>query len=688
MSYYNNLKVGAKITGGFILVTLILIGVIAYNLFEIQNLGVLQDAGAQRAVDAQLAARSSADALELYQVIANAQLNLDFQASAQDWSDARQMTEADIDKMEEAADTPDEKAWIQQARDAYQKIVSLYETRMLPALKASNATTAETVAMDGEIDRLVTRMRDPLSKYEASLVAETIEGDQDFDATRRQVTSISLFASILAAVVAILLGLFTSRNITRPLGILTHALQNIQHGDLNRGMSDEQRSIMVDREDELGQAGKAEVQTGRYLREIADVAAHVADGDLTVKVTPRSDKDELGLAFSHMVNSLGETVGKVADNAHGLMAASQQLAQAATQAGQATNQISTTVQQVARGTTQQSEAVSHTASSVEQMGRAIDGVAHGAQEQSHAVIKASEVTAEITKAIQQVSGNAQAVTHDSAGAAEAARSGAQTVAQTVEGMRMIKAKVGISVQKVQEMGQRSDQVGAIVETIEDIASQTNLLALNAAIEAARAGEHGKGFAVVADEVRKLAERATSATKEIGGLIRGIQKTVAEAVTAMEDGAREVESGVVKANEAGQALKDILTAAEAVYQQATQAAQAAERMGSASSQLVSAVDSVSAVVEENTAATEEMAASSSEVTRAIENIASVSEENSAAMEQVSASAEEMSAQVEEVTASAHSLAEMAGILQQVVAQFKISNGQRSISDAKQTGRKSR
>ena len=456
----------------------------------------------------------------------------------------------------------------------------------------------------------------------------------------------------------------------QPLKIMTGALQNLEQGNLNRDIPQAVKESIMNREDEIGLAGKGLGHTEIYLTEMAEIATRVAKGDLTANVTPRSDKDELGKAIAQMIARLREMVGQITENAASLSAASEQLATSAAEAGSATNQIAATIQQVARGTAQQTEASTRTAAAVEQMGRAIEGVAKGAQEQAGAVGNASQLTNELSQAVHHLAQTAREGAQGGTAAAQASKEGVQTVKNTILAMQGIKTKVGLSAQKVEEMGQRSKQIGLIVETIDDIAGQTNLLALNAAIEAARAGEHGKGFAVVADEVRKLAERASASTREISTLIAGIKKTVEEAVAAMQAGALEVENGAGAANQAGAALNKIYETAEQVYTGLSGSIAIADKAIRASEELVSAMDSVSAVVEENTAATEEMAANSGEVTQAIENIASVGEENSAAVEEVSASTEEMSAQVQEVTASAQSLAAMAQSLREVVNQFSL------------------
>ena len=531
------------------------------------------------------------------------------------------------------------------------------------------------VKNDNELTAILTQMNDiGLTVQNNAMAAEDAgwKAAEASKATSASVVSNAIMITVVAALIAIflgaLLGIFISRSITAPLGIAVSVANSLSVGDMVRGMSDKDKDKVRLRKDEIGDLGKAFDKLINYLQEMGNAANKVAVNDLTIVVKPHSEKDELGNSLVKMIGGLRKTVGQLAESSASLTNSSAQLASISNQAGQATNQIATTIQQVASGTTQQSVAVNKTASSVEEMTRAITGVAQGAQEQANAAAKASSITGQISTAIQQVAGNAQEVVRESDNADRAAQEGSVTVRDTLNGMERIKQKVGLSAQKVEEMGSRSDQIGDIINIIEDIASQTNLLALNAAIEAARAGEAGKGFAVVADEVRKLAERSSSSTKEIGSLIKGIQKTVAEAVAAMADGAKEIEAGVVMAGKAGEALASIQQAAQAVNEQAGEAAAAAEQMAASANELVTAVDSVSAVVEENTAATEQMAASSSEVTQAIESIASVSEENSAAVEEVSASAEEMSAQVQEVTASAAELAKLARGLQDVVNQF--------------------
>ena len=419
----------------------------------------------------------------------------------------------------------------------------------------------------------------------------------------------------------------------------------------------------------------------------------LAQGDLTRTYQVRTKRlqiksqDEVGLvrsafntiieanentaeAFLKMVNNLQNLLGKVSKSAAALGSSAGQLSNAVQLSEHSSGMIVDNIQQVTRGIVQQSETIRQAASSVEQMGRAIDGVAKGAQEQAMAVSKASELTSHLSEVIGEVSMNAQTQAKEAVESVNITRSSSETVGETIQGMSRIQSKVDLTSQKVKEMGTQSDQIGAIVETINEIASQTNLLALNAAIEAARAGQHGKGFAVVADEVRKLAEKSAGATFEITELVKTIQMTVNEVVKAMDESASEVENGVALANQSGKVLQRILDITLNAQKSGETIAAAASQMNGLANELVSAMDSVSAVVEENTASTEEMAAGTGELNNSVENIANVSEKNSAAAEDVLASTEEMSNQIGDIDESAQTLTGLANDLILAVGKFKL------------------
>lgn len=452
----------------------------------------------------------------------------------------------------------------------------------------------------------------------------------------------------------------------RMLTYLKHmasAADSIATGDL---------SVEVTPVSERDALGNAFARMTGYLKDTAAAAESIAAGDLTVDVHARSEKDVLGNAFARMITNLRQLLTRANETAESLAAAKDQLSQSADQAAQATQEVARTITQVAQGTSQQATSAQEVNQGMEQLTQAIEQIVRGAQAQAQSIEEASALVSRVASAADQMAGSAQNATAGARQAAETAQNGAAMVQNAIDGMARIKSTVEVASAEITRLGERSAEIGKIVSVIDDIAAQTNLLALNAAIEAARAGEQGRGFAVVADEVRQLAERVATATKEIADLIEGVRTGVGSSVKAMSEGATEMEAGSRVAAEAGLALQQILAAVDQVNAQIEQIAAGSQELKASSDEMVNVITSIRAVVDQNTAATEEMQATAAMVSDSISAIAGVAEENSAATEQVSAAAEEMTAQVEEVTAAAHSVGAMADDLRIQVAAFKLSN----------------
>jgi methyl-accepting chemotaxis protein len=315
------------------------------------------------------------------------------------------------------------------------------------------------------------------------------------------------------------------------------------------------------------------------LKRIFDTLALFAAGDLTARseITTRDEMGMLALEINLMGKNLQSTIAEVA----------QQSVQVATTA----SQLYATAEQMATG----SEEVAAQAETVATAGEEM-----------------AATSGEIAQNCQMAAGSAQK-------ANDAALAGAGVVEATVSVMGRIAERVSVSAKTVGSLGVRSEQIGAIIGTIEDIADQTNLLALNAAIEAARAGEQGRGFAVVADEVRALAERTTRATREIGEMIKAIQQETKGAVQAMEEGVREVESGTAEAAKSGQALQEILEQINAVSMQVSQVATAAEEQTATTSEISGNIHQITQVAQQTARGAQESAGAASQLAGVAENM---------------------------------------------------------------------
>ena len=524
---------------------------------------------------------------------------------------------------DEAADA------IKESVDGFEAFARGARTPALRRQATAQAALTRKIQATRELALATKRVGEPLSAQAAGALERVeemieqadlandalVEGEQkvtdriarDSAATAARGKQLVVIVLCLAALLAILISVAIARPLVRASRRLLTVARGIAGGDL-------EQDVNVDLRGELGATAAAFGDMVAYLREIEQATERIADGDLTVDVEPRSERDALGHALQRMATNLRRMIGEVVTGATTVSDSSVAFTRTSDESGRAISEIAGAMAEITSGAEAQLQIVGNATRSAAEMARAVDASAEAARQSAHAAREARELTREGVEAVLQA-------TSAMNGVRDSSRS-ASTAIAALEG--------------------KSSQIGSIVERITEIAEQTNLLALNAAIEAARAGEHGKGFAVVADEVRRLAENAAGAAGEIAGLINQIQAETLAAVAIVAEGTARTEEGASTVELTREAFERIDAAIAKMDERIAEVAGAAHEVAEGAETLQ---------------------------TELIE-VAAVAERSSTASEQVSASTQQTSASTSEITTSAERLRGTADELEGLVSRFRL------------------
>ncbi|WP_025027989.1 methyl-accepting chemotaxis protein [Caldalkalibacillus mannanilyticus] len=355
----------------------------------------------------------------------------------------------------------------------------------------------------------------------------------------------------------------------------------------------------------------------RPIKLITSHVQNIADGDLTSEELKVQNKDEIGVLaqnVNQMANNLKEMIDRVSDSADRVAASSEQLSASADQVSLSTEQVTYSIQEVA----------------------------NGADQQSNGVNKSSQSLSGLNAGVQQIAKSSANIAKVANVTIKKAEEGGESVINNVQKMNKIHDSVTHSVTITDILVERSKEINNILEVITSIAEQTNLLALNAAIEAARAGEHGKGFAVVADEVRKLAESSQHSSKQISNIIIEIQKEMDQTNNAMNGVMEEVKEGLILANNTQNHFQEIIDATNQVAEQISNMA----------------------------ATTEKISAEVEQVSSSFNDISSITDNTTKNAQEVAAASEQQLASMEEISSSAQYLSQMALDLKHFISKFKV------------------
>jgi methyl-accepting chemotaxis protein len=430
------------------------------------------------------------------------------------------------------------------------------EFRLIDAGKAVEARALGAGAQDQRFERIradLLALDDGLQKYANAVVAGS---------ALLFAEAVRVFVAFAIAVVlfAFFIVWLMNRLIAAPLQQITRVAERIAEGDLTVRIEAE------DRRDEVGALRRAFQNMLENLRRIAAFAERIASGDLTVQVVKRSEEDSLGISLENMLGNLREMTRELGEGV-GVLASS-------------STEILATISQVAASASETATAVNETSTTAEE------------------VKQTAHVSNQKAKAVQMTAQNA-------AGFSERGRA---AVTETLEGMNRIQEQMESIAESVVRLSEQGQAIGEIIATVNDLAEQSNLLAVNAAIEATRAGEYGKGFAVVAQEVRSLAEQSREATKQVRTILMEVQKATSAAVIATEQGTKAVAAGLKQATNAGESIGGLTGSVGEAAQAAIQIAASSQQQLVGMDQIAAAITNIRQATTQNVAGTRQLEAS--------------------------------------------------------------------------------
>jgi methyl-accepting chemotaxis protein len=379
-------------------------------------------------------------------------------------------------------------------------------------------------------------------------------GDEQARARSTELTIV--FGTLIAIVLLSLAGFFISRNISTPLREVSNVAEKIASGDLTSDVS------IDTRRDEVGVLARAFAQMTQSLRETARAAERIAAGDLTVEMRPKSEKDVLGNAFAAMRNNLRGAIEEIQKSVNVFTSSASEIAAAATQ------------------------------------------VASGAAETAAAVNETTVTVEEVKQTAQLSSQKSKYVSESAQKAVQISQSGRKSVEEAIEAMNRIREQMESIAESIVRLSEQSQAIGAIIATVNDLAEQSNLLAVNASIEAAKAGEQGRGFAVVAQEVKSLAEQSKQATAQVRTILSDIQKATSASVMATEQGSKAVEAGVKQSVQAGESVHKLAESIAEAAQTATQIAASSQQQMAGMDQMTLAMENIKQASEQNVTSTKQ------------------------------------------------------------------------------------